>query len=29
MRIASLLAAGTEIVDAPGLRDSIVGISHE
>ena len=29
MRIASFLASGTEIVDALGLGDSIVAISHE
>ncbi|MDE2663193.1 MAG: cobalamin-binding protein [Gemmatimonadota bacterium] len=29
MRIVSLLASGTEIVDALGLGESLVGISHE
>ena len=29
MRIASLLASGTEIVCALGLRDRLVGVSHE
>jgi iron complex transport system substrate-binding protein len=29
VRIASLLASGTEIVVALGLEDRLVGISHE
>lgn len=29
MRIVSLLASGTEIVEALGLEDALVGISHE
>ncbi|MGH7539652.1 MAG: cobalamin-binding protein, partial [Gemmatimonadota bacterium] len=29
MRIVSLLASGTEIVDELGLGERLVGISHE
>ena len=29
MRVVSLLPAATEIVDALGLLDQVVGVSHE